>query len=275
MKINFAKMSGAGNDFVVVDNRNNIITDRVKFAIASCNRRFGIGADGLLLLEKSLKADFLMRYYNSDGSDGGMCGNGGRCIAKFAYDNNIVQKESFTFEALDYIYNAQRISAILYELTMKNPANAIMNQSITVNGQKVNANFIDTGSPNSVILLEENLLLESLDNLDVFGLGKKIRNNIAYQPKGVNVSFISIEGVNSIKIRTYERGVEDETLACGTGSIASAVISAMKHNWKGPVNVNVRSGETLQVSFSRIENDFSNVKLKGSAVITFTGEYDF
>jgi diaminopimelate epimerase len=275
MKIHFTKMSGAGNDFVVVDNRGDIITDRVKFAIASCNRHLGIGADGLLLLEKSIKADFLMRYYNADGSDGGMCGNGGRCIAKFAYDSGFVQKDRFTFDALDYIYEARCISAELYELKMKNPADGKLNQKINVDGQLLKANFIDTGSPNSVIILDENLELSSLDKVDVFGLGREVRYHEAYQPKGVNVSFVSIEGANSIKVRTYERGVEDETLACGTGSIASAVISSLKHNWQGPVNVNVRSGEKLEISFERSADTFNNVRLKGSAKVTFTGEFDY
>ena len=268
-------MSGAGNDFVVVDNRNDVITDRVKFAVASCNRRLGIGADGLLLLEKSIKADFLMRYYNADGSDGGMCGNGGRCIAKFAFDNGFVKREKFTFEALGYVYEAYRIAADLYELKMKNPVDGRLNQKISVDRQSLNANFIDTGSPNSVIILDENIHLASLDKVDVFGLGREIRYNETYQPKGVNVSFVSIEETNSIKVRTYERGVEDETLACGTGSIASAVISATKHNWTGPVTVNVRSGEKLEIAFDRNADSFNNVRLKGSAKVTFVGEYEW
>jgi len=275
MKIPFTKMSGAGNDFVVVDNRNDIITDRVKFAIASCNRRLGIGADGLLLLEKSSKADFLMRYYNADGSDGGMCGNGGRCIAKFAYELGVVKKEIFTFIALDYVYEAQRISAELYELKMKTPSGKKLSQKINVNGHSLTANFIDTGSPNCVIFLDENLELSSMDKVNVFGLGREIRYHNVYQPKGVNVNFVSIEGASSIKVRTYERGVEDETLACGTGSIASAVVSAMRNNWSGPVTVNVRSGEDLEIAFDRSADAFTNIRLKGSAKVTFIGEYEW
>ena len=275
MKIHFTKMSGAGNDFVVVDNRNDIIEDRIKFAVASCNRRLGIGADGLLLLEKSTKADFLMRYYNADGSDGGMCGNGGRCIAKYAFDNSFVKKNQFTFDALGYIYEAQRISADLYELKMKPPADKRLNHKINVDGQLLNANFIDTGSPNSVIFLDENMDLTSFDKVNVLRLGKEIRYHETYQPKGVNVNFVSIEGINYIKVRTYERGVEDETLACGTGSVASAVVSAMKNNWSGPVVVNVRSGENLEIAFERNEDSFGNIRLKGSAKVIFSGEYEW
>ncbi len=275
MKIHFTKMSGAGNDFVVVDNRTGIITDRKQFSLAACHRRYGIGADGVLLVEKSDTAGFLMRYYNADGSDGGMCGNGGRCIAKFAHDIGVVPMNEFSFNALGYIYGARRIESDLFELKMKNPVDLKLNQTIDVNGLTVKASFIDTGAPHCVIFLNENPNLPSLDSVEVQRIGRSVRYHDLYQPKGTNVNFVSKTNSNSIQIRTYERGVEDETLACGTGSIASAIISSIKFGWEKSVGVKVQSGESLEVSFQKEAENFSNVRLKGSAKVTFEGDFDF
>ena len=267
-------MSGAGNDFVVVDNRNSIISDPHAFAVKVCDRRFGIGADGLLLLEISSKADFLMKYYNADGTDAGMCGNGGRCIAKYAFDMGIVSKEHFNFEALDYIYAAKRIDNTVYDLKMKNPFDLIQNQQIVVAGQTIQGNYLNTGTDHCMVFLDENHNLGTLETTDVFTIGRTVRYHNLYQPKGTNVNFISKSAPNSIDIRTYERGVEEETLACGTGSVASALLSAIKYEMQSPVKVKVRSGELLEISFQRKENSFFDVHLKGNAIMTFTGEID-
>lgn len=275
MKISFTKMSGAGNDFVVVDNRNGIITDPTKFSIAVCNRRLGIGADGVLLLENSTKADFLMQYYNADGSNAGMCGNGGRCIAKFAYDNFIVTIEKFKFEAFDYIYEISRHDINLYELKMKDPFELKLNQSIKIENYLLTANYLNTGTDHSVILLSENSKLGSLDSTDVFNIGRTVRYHQTYQPKGANVNFVDKIDFNTIQIRTYERGVEEETLACGTGSVASALLSSLKFGMQSPINVNVKSGATLRISFEKNgNNSFTNVTLKGPAENVFKGTID-
>jgi len=274
MKITFTKMSGAGNDFVVVDNRKKIISDPHSFAVKVCDRRLGIGADGLLLLETSTNADFMMKYYNADGTDAGMCGNGGRCIAKYAFDLGVVSKERFNFEALGYIYEARRISATVFDLKMKNPFDLKRDQHIVVSGRTINGNYLNTGTDHCMLFLDENPGLGSLESADVFGIGRTIRNHALFQPKGTNVNFISRTATNSIEIRTYERGVEEETLACGTGSVASALLSALKYAMQSPVNVKVRSGEVLEISFQKKENMFTDVHLKGNAVVTFTGEID-
>lgn len=264
MEISFTKMSGAGNDFVVVDNRSGIITNPNNFTIAVCDRRQGIGADGVLLVEKSNKADFLMQYYNADGSSAGMCGNGGRCIAKFAYDNGIITHEKITFEAFGHIYHASRIDKTTYELKMKDPIDFRPNQEIRLNGSVLKGNYLNTGTDHSIIFTEDNPEIGPLKMTDIINLGKAIRAHELYQPKGTNVNFVSKIGSNSIEVRTYERGVEDETLACGTGSVASALLSAVKYNMQSPVSVKVRSGKILEIGFERSEgNSFKNVTLKG------------
>ena len=274
MKIPFTKMSGAGNDFIVVDNRNAIISKPSEFSQAVCNRRLGIGADGILLIEKSDISDFTMKYYNADGSNAGMCGNGGRCIAKYAFDNKIVTHETFSFEGFGHIYSVSRIDPTTYALSMKNPICLILNQNIEFEGKILKGNYLNTGTDHSIIFLDDNPEFGSLESVDVFALGRSIRYHPVYSPKGTNVNFVSCEGSNVIKIRTYERGVEDETLACGTGSVASALLSSLKYTMVSPVSVIVQSGETLEISFERSETQFRNVILKGSATITFTGEID-
>jgi diaminopimelate epimerase len=274
MKIPFTKMSGAGNDFIVIDNRNGIIKNPVEFTVTSCNRRLGIGADGVLFVENSEIADFKMHYFNADGSDGGMCGNGGRCIAKFAYDVGIVIENEFTFEALGYIYGARRIEEKNFELNMKNPVNLKIDSEITIGTLQLYTNFIDTGSPHCVIFLDENKRLGDLESVNVFELGREIRNHNIFQPKGANVNFVKVTSDNSIKIRTYERGVEEETLACGTGSIASAIISSFKYKSKTPVKVEVQSGESLFVNFNALNADITKVKLTGPAETIFVGELE-
>jgi diaminopimelate epimerase len=272
MKIQFTKMSGAGNDFVVVDNRNGIISDAAAFALKVCDRRFGIGADGVLLLENNEQASFTMKYYNADGTNAGMCGNGGRCLAKFAYDMGIPGAEEFTFEAFGYIYHASRLDQNTFELRMKEPFGIKSHQQISLQEKLIIGNYINTGTDHSVVFLDENAGLGPLQITDVFGIGKALRNHAVYQPMGTNVNFVSKLDSNSIEIRTYERGVEDETLACGTGSVASALLSSRQFEMESPINVKVKSGEFLTISFQKSDQGFSDVRLKGSAVVTFTGE---
>jgi diaminopimelate epimerase len=268
-------MSGAGNDFVVVDNRNNVIADPPEFSRFVCNRRFGIGADGVLLLESHDSSAFTMKYYNADGSNAGMCGNGGRCLSKFAYDLGITGGESFTFEGFGHTYSVQRVDETTYELAMKIPSGPVFNQQISLQELLIKGNYINTGTDHAVIFLDDNPDLGTLASADVVTLGRSLRHHAVYQPAGANINFVSKAGSNSIEIRTYERGVEDETLACGTGSVASALLSALKYRMERPVEVIVKSGETLTISFKRQEDRFSEVKLKGSAVTTFTGIIDY
>lgn len=275
MKISFTKMSGAGNDFVVVDNRAGIISDPSTFTISVCNRRLGIGADGVLLLETSSIADFTMKYYNADGSNAGMCGNGGRCIAKYAFDIGVVSKEHFRFEAFGHIYEASRIGSTVYQLKMKNPTNFKTDQEIALESKTIKGNYLNTGTDHSVIFMEDNPGIGNLETADVFNLGRSIRYHEVYKPIGTNVNFVSKTGANDIQIRTYERGVEDETLACGTGSVASALLSSIKFEMKNPVNVKVLSGAILNIDFEKDgNNSFKNVILRGPAETVFKGTID-
>jgi diaminopimelate epimerase len=275
MEINFVKMTGAGNDFVLIDNRSHTWSlDWAMLAPLVCHRRYGVGADGLLVLEASKLADFTMKYYNADGSYGGMCGNGGRCISRFYMENAHVKETAF--DALDYIYTA-RIEGETISLKMRNPSRTKLNELLTVKDQSFRTHFIDTGSPHVVVYLKDLpvRLDEEVKRIGIVNLGRGIRNHFHYAPEGTNVNFLEIENANTIRMRTYERGVENETLACGTGSVASAVISALIMDMPSPIRVHVRSGEKLLVSFDRNGSDISNVQLSGSASFVYKGMIDY
>ncbi len=262
--IRFTKASGAGNDFVLVNNiSGEIRTDYPRLARAACDRHFGVGGDGLLVLERSARADFAMLYYNADGSYGGMCGNGGRCIARFAFVEGIAGARQ-RFDALDHVYEAE-IGINSVRLHMKDPVNFKRGLSFTGPGGGKQGSFIDTGSPHVVIF--------EIDpgNVDVTKSGRAIRNDPMFLPGGTNVNFARVKGGSTIEIRTYERGVESETLACGTGSVASALVSSVIHNLDSPVTVCVRSGESLQVHFKKTAATWTEVFLEGSAHMLFSG----
>jgi diaminopimelate epimerase len=276
--IEFMKMSGAGNDFVVLDNRNDMIVDPYSFARHVCDRRKGIGADGLLLLEASSKADFLMRYYNSDGSYGGMCGNGGRCISRYAFIKQIVDRPEIRFEALEHIYSASILNDGV-KLKMKDPTDFQIGQMLTLPRTRILYHFVNSGSPHCVVFLDENNQLGStLDEIDVYGIGREIRGHEHFSPEGTNVNFVEKKGISEFFVRTYERGVEAETLACGTGSVAVALISNHVKKSASPVTLHVRSGELLAVGFDRTsDGHYRDVSLSGSAHIVFSGvvKYEF
>jgi len=270
--IDFLKMSGAGNDFVVIDNRRETVTEPAPFARVVCDRHRGVGADGLLLLENSKRSDFQMKYYNADGSYGGMCGNGGRCISRFAYLKEIVRSTEMTFDALDYVYRAKVLNDEV-RLTMKNPSDMRSNEMLPLDGINIISHYIDTGSPHCVIFLDQNKDIGgTLRDLNVSGIGRTIRHHKSFSPKGTNVNFVERGDSNTIRIRTYERGVEAETLACGTGSVASAIIANQLGGVDAPVIVQTQSGESLQVDFqNRGKSVYEQVTLFGSAHVTFTG----
>ncbi|MBI3587315.1 MAG: diaminopimelate epimerase [Ignavibacteriales bacterium] len=272
MKIKFTKMSGAGNDFVVIDNRERVITDGSALAKTICDRRWGVGADGLLLVEKSDKATYKMMYYNADGSYGGMCGNGGRCIAYFTVAAGIAPRDH-SLEALDYLYKAHVNEAVV-TLHMKDPKNLKLNFMLPVDSKKIKAHYVDTGAPHVVIPIENvNKRKPSLESLNVYKLGEKIRYHKKFLPAGTNVNFIELTAANQLKMRTYERGVESETLACGTGSVASAIMGNLLYHLEPPITIIARSGSLLTVDFKRSGKQFSDISLSGPAAITFTGEF--
>jgi len=273
-KINFTKMTASGNDFIVIDNRRqNYNFNWEDIAPSICNRRFGVGADGLIVLNKSSKADFKMDYYNSDGSYGGMCGNGGRCSA-FLYVCKTNLKK-LKFEALDFIYSAELIRDNNIKLKMINPKSLKLNIQLHINKYKIKAHYIDTGSPHTIIFIDDlpNSLRLDFQNGEINKIGSLIRYNEYFAPEGTNVDFVKVLDNQTIEIRTYERGVEDETLACGTGAIASSIISFYIKNISNKINVRTKGGEILKVKFKNKSFNVYNVELIGNAKEVFKGIY--
>ncbi len=257
-------MSGAGNDFIIIDDRKGALSAvEPSLARALCSRHQGIGADGLLIVRQSLQAMFMMKYYNADGSFGGMCGNGGRCIARYAFLKGLAPT-SMTFEALDYVYSAQ-VDGVSVHLTMKNVNSKCRQQKIQSASSTIEGWLVDSGSPHFVTFVD------CLDDVDVFNQGRFLRSHSSVGADGANINFVQRLGQDTIGMRTYERGVEDETLACGTGAVASALAFAIRSGTGSPVSVAVQSGEKLTVSFSKSDGIFTNVRLSGSAHVLFTG----
>ena len=264
--ITFTKMSGSGNDFIVIDNRQGAVDglDLVDFITAVCRRKMSVGADGLILIEPSEQADFGWQFYNSDGSRAEMCGNGARCAARFAYLNGI-SGENLSFETDAGIVSGQ-VDAGRSKVKMPAPADLRLDYSIKLANGPLSVSSVNTGVPHVVIMQD------TIEDVDVFGLGREIRNLEAFAPNGTNVNFICQQGPGELAIRTYERGVEDETLACGTGSIASALISSIKLNWASPINLVTRSGEFLTIHFTEQNGQFDDVYLEGDARIIYTAQ---
>jgi diaminopimelate epimerase len=262
--LRFTKMNGAGNDFVLIDNRaGNVDLNRDQIAHL-CDRHRGIGADGILLLENtSNRADFRMRYFNADGGEAEMCGNGARCFARFA--NKVAgTPDKISFETPAGVISAE-LNGDLVTLRMTEPTDLRLNVKLAVPGENKTIHFINSGVPHVVIPISR------IDDVDVRREGAAIRYHETFSPKGANVNFIEKRGANKIAVRTYERGVEDETLACGTGVVASAIVFAASENIKGPVGVLVRGGDELQVAFEKTGMQFKNVTLTGPAEFVFEG----
>ena len=265
--LRFTKMSGAGNDFVLIDNRpGNIHLNRSQIA-RLCDRHRGIGADGILLLEAaSNRADFRMRYFNADGGAAEMCGNGARCFARFA--NKVAgAQDQISFETPAGVISAKLVDGLV-TLQMTEPADLRLKVKLRVADQDKTVHFINSGVPHVVIPVS------AIDNVDVRREGAAIRYHKMFSPKGANVNFIDKRGPNKIAVRTYERGVEDETLACGTGVVASALIFAATEEVNGPVEVIAHGGDELQVGFEKRGSQFKNVTLTGPADFVFEGTID-
>ncbi len=254
MKIPFYKYHGAGNDFILMDNRDGAIQLTVEQVAALCHRRFGIGADGLMLLQTAVGADFEMVYYNSDGNESTMCGNGGRCIAAFAYHKGIV-REHMSFKAIDGLHEAH---------ILENGTVALHMQAVKQIDFEERYTILDTGSPHLVQWVED------LDQTEVFREGREIRNWPRFQPKGINVNFVQRLD-KGIAIRTYERGVEDETLACGTGVTAAAIVAAGKETGHFDIPVQALGGD-LSVAFDKKDaGTAEHIVLTGGATFVFEG----
>ncbi|MDR1195137.1 MAG: diaminopimelate epimerase [Endomicrobium sp.] len=266
MNINFSKLTAAGNDFVLIDNRENIIEEKDYACLAKklCDRKYSIGADGLILIEKSGAYDFKMKYFNSDGSHASMCGNGGRSISKFAYDIGAA-KEKMVFETDAGIISAEILKDDRVKLDLYAPKDLKTGIKIDIEGKIFDADFIDTGVPHVVVFVDD------IEETQVVKYGRAIRRHVLFAPAGTNVNFVKVTKDNTILVRTYERGVEDETLACGTGITASAIISGIKGFANSPVNVIARGGDRLSVSFKIVSEKITDVILEGPAVKAFDG----
>ncbi|HTY44973.1 MAG TPA: diaminopimelate epimerase [Patescibacteria group bacterium] len=256
--IAFTKMVGSGNDFVVIDRKPSGNLPRI--ARAMCDRTSGIGADGMLLLEKTRGADIRMRIFNADGSEAEMCGNGARCVAFY-----LGRKEATIRTAAGIIRS--QVNRGLVRIRLTDPTGIKLDVPVNICGRTLHVNYINTGVPHVVVFTE------GLDEVSVLSLGKLIRFHAAFAPRGTNVNFIEVLSRGSLKIRTYERGVEDETLACGTGSVASALIFALKGSYANTVSVHTKSGEILKVYFDRINGTLRNVWLEGKAAVAFKGVF--
>lgn len=258
MKLQFYKYQGTGNDFVMIDNRQNIFDKQNTELIAFlCDRRFGIGADGLILLENHDALDFKMVYYNSDGNESTMCGNGGRCITAFAKYLEIIDKET-VFQAIDGLHHAS-IEGEIVKLQMQDVDDVQTFKSHV---------FLNTGSPHHV-QMESNL-----KELDIKTVGSKIRHGEPYNEAGSNVNFVNKLSEDKFAVRTYERGVEDETLSCGTG--VTAVALAMHHIGKTEKNLLTLQtpGGNLKVSFDKQNDYYKNIWLIGPAIQVYKGEIE-
>jgi len=264
--IPFYKMSGAGNDFIIIDNRQPVVADKnlTDFIRSVCRRKMSAGADGLILIESSESCDFRWRFFNSDGSKAEMCGNGARCAARFAHLNGIAGT-TLSFETEAGVIHA-RISNERVKVKMPDSYDLKLEYPLALSDRSLTISSINTGVPHAVVMVEQ------IDNIDVVALGKEIRFHPAFGPAGTNANFVYRSKPHEIIVRTYERGVEDETLACGTGAIASAIVSACRLDMNSPVDVQTRSGAYLTIHFSKTGDQFSEIYMEGDARIIYTGE---
>jgi diaminopimelate epimerase len=264
--ISFSKLHGSGNDFILIDNRRGMVSsgDLPRLARTLCRRKFSVGADGLVAIEDTDTADFRWQFFNADGSSAEMCGNAGRCAARFAFEKGIAG-ESHCFETIAGPIRAE-VKGRRVKLEMVLPTELRIPVRIPLPGGSREAGSVNTGVPH-VVLWEEDL-----DYVDVTAVGREIRHHSLFAPAGTNVNFMSRIGESAVSVRTYERGVEDETMACGTGAVAGALIGACRWGLVSPVEVRTRGGESLTVHFSRHgEGRFEEVFLEGDTLWVYDG----
>ncbi len=262
--VQFYKMVASGNDFIVIDNRKKIISDPKKLGAKICPPHIGVGSDGLLLIDSSKKADFSLRIVNADGSEAEACGNGYRCVARFAHEK-LGFKPKMIFDTLAGVIEVE-VKGEHVSVLMAEPKNYRKDVEVKVNGRTLKMDFINTGVPHAVIYSE------GIERIPVVEIGRAVRYHEEFKPQGTNVNFIEFVGSNKIKIRTYERGVEDETLACGTGSVAAALVSALTGRISSPVQIETKGGEMLEVSFEIKNGKPTKVFLHGNADYVYEGK---
>ena len=280
-KVLFTKMSGAGNDFVFVDKIENPefhpTPDRIK---KICNRRYGVGADGLIEIENVDDYNFKMNYFNADGSTGSLCANGARCSIWFAENTGRLKNGKARFVAASNEYSGEVISYELVKFNLNAPQKIKFDFRVKAFGQMIKSNFADTGSPHIVINVNDiqvnpnnGITFQNIKDVPVYQIGKEIRYSTDFAPAGTNVNFVQVTN-NEILIRTYERGVEDETLACGTGSVASAIICSVTHKLSPPITLKTYGGDKLIVNFDVENQKVNNPSITGPAKIVFVGSFD-
>ncbi|MEJ2097924.1 MAG: diaminopimelate epimerase [Deltaproteobacteria bacterium] len=265
-RLPFFKMSGSGNDFIIVDNRRQRIPEEMlqRIIVGACRRKMSVGADGFILVEESRQVDFKWRFFNADGSRAEMCGNGARCVSRFAFLNNIAGTR-MSFETDAGVIAAEVVEDRV-KIKMTDPMDLKEDLTLHSENDTVSYAFINTGVPHAVIRVAD------LESVDVVGKGRTVRFHEAFGPAGTNVNFMCTKGNNELAIRTYERGVENETLACGTGSVAAALIATRQDNLVSPVTVTPRSGQPLRIFFQQDGLSFTDVFLEGDARVVYTGE---
>ena len=266
VNLEFYKMSGHGNDFILVDNWEGQVgeADMAGLAKAVCRRKVSVGADGMVFVMPGPdEVDFAWRFFNSDGSEAEMCGNAGRCVARFAYLTSIAPKD-MSFMTLAGIINATVLPDSV-KIQMTPPGPPELDCMIDVDGRETQYCFINTGVPHTVVWVDD------VDAVEVAEMGRSIRFHPQFKPAGTNVNFVQHLDDNRLSVRTYERGVEDETLACGTGVIASVLLSALKGQVKSPVRALTRGGEELLVHFTQSGGEFKDVFLEGPVRVVYIG----
>lgn len=265
--IAFEKMSGTGNDFVIIDNRELLVpqSEQAEFARKVCRRMFSVGADGLILIENSVEADFSWQFYNSDGSVAEMCGNGSRCAARFAYRHGIASKNMRFETVAGYIEAEITDNEEIVRVQLTAPEDYRFNLQVELDGQSHEMSFVNTGVPHAVIFVDTS-------DVPVKKWGRKIRFDEQFGSAGTNANFVQLLGDNSILSRTYERGVEDETRACGTGAVASAIMSSIHKGLVSPVEVQTSGGDRLTIYFDMKEGpETQKVYLQGPARLIYSG----
>ena len=265
-KINFTKMTASGNDFVIIDNFSGgvSVSDWSEFARRVCRRALSVGADGLIIIEPSEEADFAWKFYNSDGSLPEMCGNGGRCAARFAYLNGLAGPK-LIFKTLAGIIEAEMVNSRLVKIKLMPAQGLERDISLDLAGSTLQLDVINTGVPHAVLFVPD------LEGCDLVGLGRQIRCHARFKPQGTNANFVQVVDKSTLKIRTYERGVEGETLACGTGATAAALVAANRNLVVSPVCVQTRGGGQLTVYFENRGPEFGAVHLEGETRLVYEG----
>lgn len=263
----FWKMSGSGNDFIVIDHRKALIpADQVKaFVAAVCRRGMSVGADGVILVESSEKATYRWHYYNADGGEVQMCGNGSRCVARFAYLQGIAPAQH-TIETQVGLLQADVMGNGRVRVRLPDSSGLRLNLSVEIDGVAYPAHFVNTGVPHVVYFVDE------VATADVVHLGRATRYHSAFAPQGTNANFVERINSRTLAIRTYERGVEDETLACGTGAVAAGIVAAARGLATAPVTVQTRSGIPLGVDFKQLPDRVTDLFLEGDARLVYKGE---